>query len=77
MLATLLEGVGYLFKIFECEFNLFNVLWCEKAVKLDNYLTKITLVFRPAMVECSPWGTRHHLVGRRWCLYRYIVVKIS
>ena len=34
-LATLLERVGLLFKIFECEIQTFILLWCNKAVKLD------------------------------------------
>ena len=35
-LATLLEGAGYFFTIFDWELNLFIVLWCKKAVKLSN-----------------------------------------
>ena len=36
-LATLLEGAGLLFKIFECDINIYILLWLKKAVKLKNY----------------------------------------
>ena len=34
-LATLLEGAGYLFKIFECEFQILTLFGVKQAVKLD------------------------------------------
>ena len=35
-MSTLLEGAGYTFNIFECDFQSFILLWCKKAVKLDE-----------------------------------------
>ena len=39
-LATLLEGAGYNFKIFECEFQKINFLWYFSCKKLDNEYTR-------------------------------------
>ena len=33
-LATLLEGAGYTFKIFECDFQILILLWWKVCVKL-------------------------------------------
>ena len=35
-LATLLEGAGLLFKIFECEYQTFILLRCKKCEKLEK-----------------------------------------
>ena len=37
-LATLLERVRLLFKIFECDFQSLIFLWCFKTVKLDFHI---------------------------------------
>ena len=40
-LATLLEGAGYTFKIFECEFQTFILLRWKKCVKLAKNVKKV------------------------------------
>ena len=42
-LATLLEGAGYTFKIFECKFQIFILFWWKVCVKLAFYIKNETI----------------------------------
>ena len=75
-LATLLEGAGYTFKIFECNYNSLILLWWKVCVKLESNYVQVFMTIQRRNGECFLWTSVYILVKITVFIGRFCLILV-